>query len=177
MHNLTTTALKYAAGELNAVDSAAFELRLERDENAQEALCEAVRLSAAAMGQPDFQADPLCKKGVQEKLKPTLISRIFARRPYRGHPAAWTAAGAAVAILCFSLSPSRTINDSNTQIMSNQLATVTVSPIDPCRMRPDILGSASGVVREDDKRIKNGPVMFMPELPMIDPMNNGNQDG
>lgn len=45
--DLTFTALRYLAGELDGVDTDAFERRLATDESAQRALVEAVQLSAA----------------------------------------------------------------------------------------------------------------------------------
>ena len=94
---LALAALKYAAGELDPVDAAGFELKLADDPEARDALEEAVRLSAAALGQPEFKPDPLYRNAVVETLRPTRswMSRIFARRPYRGHPLTWTVAGAA----------------------------------------------------------------------------------
>ena len=100
MHNdsLSLMALKYAAGDLHPVDAAAFELKLAENPNASEALVEAVRLSAAAVGQPEFLPDPLYRSAITEQLRPapSISSRFFARRPYRGHPLAWTMAGAGV---------------------------------------------------------------------------------
>jgi ferric-dicitrate binding protein FerR (iron transport regulator) len=48
---LQATALRYAAGDLTQAESAAFETRLTTDQDARDALAEAVRLSAAALGQ------------------------------------------------------------------------------------------------------------------------------
>ena len=48
---LQATALRYAARDLTASEAAAFEARLANDQDARDALAEAVRLSAAAIGQ------------------------------------------------------------------------------------------------------------------------------
>ena len=94
---LSLAALKYAAGELSPVDAAGFELKLADDPDAREALEEAVRLSAAAIGQPNLLPDPLFRQATVESLRTnrSWIGRLFARRPYRGHPLTWTGAGAA----------------------------------------------------------------------------------
>jgi hypothetical protein len=98
MHNdsLSLMALKYAAGDLRPADVAAFELKLTDDPAARDALEQAIRLSAAAIGQPEFLPDPLFRSAITEQLRsaPSMTSRFFARRPYRGHPLAWTMAGA-----------------------------------------------------------------------------------
>jgi hypothetical protein len=85
---LQATALRYAAGDLPPSESEAFELLLATDEAAQDALAEAVRLSAAAIG----QAAPAPT--------PSFRDRVRARvRASRGSPLAWAACGAtAVAV-------------------------------------------------------------------------------
>ena len=93
---LSLAALKYAAGELGPVDAAGFEMKLADDPDAREALEEAVRLSAAAIGQPNLLPDPLFRQATVESLRTdrSWVGRLFARRPYRGHPLTWTGAGA-----------------------------------------------------------------------------------
>ncbi|MBM3981596.1 MAG: hypothetical protein FJ304_15225, partial [Planctomycetes bacterium] len=49
---LQATALRYAADDLAPAERAAFEARLADDQDAREAVAEAVRLSAAALGAP-----------------------------------------------------------------------------------------------------------------------------
>ena len=87
--DLQATALRYAAGDLSAAEAAAFEQLLAEDQNARDALSEAVRLSAAALG----QASPAPDRSFR--------SRIRARLglSYRG-PLAWASLGAAVAAAC-----------------------------------------------------------------------------
>lgn len=96
---LQNLALRYAAGVLNAPEAAAFENRLAHDQDARDALSEAVRLSAAALGQSPPAPDPSFREAIRERLL-GLCPRWLARRAYRGHPLAWTGVGAAVAALC-----------------------------------------------------------------------------
>jgi hypothetical protein len=95
--DLPLTALRYAAGELPAASAAAFEARLADDQAAREALGEAIRLSAAALDRPAPDPDPLVRAAVRDALRPTVLSWLFPRRPYRGHPLAWAGLGGAVA--------------------------------------------------------------------------------
>ena len=130
---LSVTALKYAAGDMGSVDEAAFELKLACDPDAREALSEAVRLSAAAVGQP-VVPDPLFREAVIEKARPsnTLIGRLFARRPYRGHPLTWTATGAtitataALAVWTGTPAPQKVVP--MTTSMPDQVVVVTPQP-------------------------------------------------
>ena len=85
---LQATALRFAAADLSPAESEAFEARLATDEAAQDALAEAVRLSAAAIG----QAAPAPHRSFRDRVR----ARV---RGYRGHPLAWSALGAvAVAV-------------------------------------------------------------------------------
>lgn len=95
--HLAVAALRYAAGDMTDADAEAFEARLGADQTARDALAEAVRLSAAASGLPSPTPDPLVRAAVAERLNPTWVSRLFARRPYRGHPATWAGLGGGVA--------------------------------------------------------------------------------
>ncbi|HET6573054.1 MAG TPA: hypothetical protein VFG68_05595 [Fimbriiglobus sp.] len=94
---LPLTALRYAAGELPPAEAAAFEVRLAHDQEARDALGEAIRLSAAALDRPTPAPDPLVREVVREALRPTVLSWLFPRRPYRGHPLAWAGLGGTVA--------------------------------------------------------------------------------
>jgi hypothetical protein len=94
---LAVTALRYAAGDMTPADAEMFEARLADDQAARDALAEAVRLSAAASGLPAPTPDPLVRAAVAERLTATWVSRLFPRRPYRGHPAAWAALGGGMA--------------------------------------------------------------------------------
>lgn len=109
---LAVTALRYAAGDMDALEAEGFEIRLADDQAARDALAEAVRLSAAASGAPAPVPDPLRKRAVAERLHPTWLSRLFPRRPYRGHPLVWAGLGggiaAAVAVTLAVGAPDRT---------------------------------------------------------------------
>lgn len=95
---LAVTALRYAAGAMPPAEAEAFEARLGDDQVARDALAEAVRLSAAASGAPAPTPDPLVRQAVAERLHPTWLSRLFPRRPYRGHPAVWAGLGGGLAV-------------------------------------------------------------------------------
>jgi len=106
--DLAVLALRYAAGDLPPAETTAFEERLGDDQPAREALAEAIRLSASAVGQPVPVPSAGARVGVRDRLFPTWLSRLFPRRSYRGHPAVWAGLGgtvaAAVAALAFTLS-------------------------------------------------------------------------
>lgn len=88
---LQATALRYAAGDLNPDEAAAFEARLADDQDARDALAEAVRLSAAAIGQSAPKP--------HASFRATLRARMTWER-YQGRPLAWAGAGAAVVAVC-----------------------------------------------------------------------------
>lgn len=95
---LAVAALRYAAGEMPPADAEVFEARLGADQTARDALAEAVRLSAAASGVPVPTPDPLVRAAVAERVNPTWVSRLFPRRPYRGHPLAWAGVGGGIGV-------------------------------------------------------------------------------
>jgi len=76
---LQTTALRYAAGDLTPGETAVFEAQLANDQNARDALAEAVRLSAAAIGQKPPTPHP--------SFRATIRARLSWGRD-RGHPLA-----------------------------------------------------------------------------------------
>jgi hypothetical protein len=88
---LQGTALRYAAGDLSPAEADAFEARLAADQDARDALAEAVRLSAAAIGQKPPAPDPSVRAASRARL---------VWRDYRGHPLAWVALGAAAVAVC-----------------------------------------------------------------------------
>ncbi len=96
---LQAAALRYAAGDLTATEAAAFEVRLADDQEARDALAEAVRLSAAALGQHPPTAHRSFRAAIREKLIGWNLPG-FARRAYRGHPFAWAGLGAAAVAAC-----------------------------------------------------------------------------
>ena len=85
---LQATALRYAASDLTPEEVAAFEARLAEDQDARDAVAEAVRLSAQAIGQKPPSPHPSFRVAIRE--------RLSLRAP-RGGPLAWIALGAAVA--------------------------------------------------------------------------------
>lgn len=103
---LEATALRYAARTLAQDENAAFEARLAGDQSAREALAEAVRLSAAALGQEPPAPDRSFRTLIRERVQ-SITPGWLMRRAYRGHPAAWACAGgiavAAAALLALQL--------------------------------------------------------------------------
>ena len=93
---LQATALRYAAGDLPPAEATAFEDRLAADQAAREALAEAVRLSAAALGQSPPRPDRSVRDLVRDRLSARRLPGWLARRVYYGHPLAWSLLGAAV---------------------------------------------------------------------------------
>jgi hypothetical protein len=96
---LQATALRYAAGDLTHAESAAFEARLGEDQEARDALSEAVRLSAAALGQGPPTPHRSFRAAIRERLS-GWCPEWLARRAYRGHPMAWVGVGAAAVAAC-----------------------------------------------------------------------------
>ncbi|MDY3553599.1 hypothetical protein R5W24_002702 [Gemmata sp. JC717] len=86
---LQSTALRYAAGDLGPAEVATFEERLAFDQDARDAVAEAVRLSAAALGQSAPKPGAAFRAGLRERLTWT---------PSRG--LTWATGGAAVAAVC-----------------------------------------------------------------------------
>ena len=96
---LQATALRYAAGDLTKAESAAFETQLTTDQDARDALAEAVRLSAAALGQEPPRPDRTFRAAIRERLL-GCCPVWLRRRAYRGHPLTWTALGAGAVAAC-----------------------------------------------------------------------------
>lgn len=92
---LQATALRYAARDLSPSQCEAFEARLADDQSARDALAEAVRLSAAAIGQHGPEPDRGFRALIRERVH-GLTPNWLARHVYRGHPLAWAASGAAI---------------------------------------------------------------------------------
>jgi len=92
---LQAAALRYAAGDLTSAESEAFEVLLNDNQEARDALAEAVRLSAAALGQEPPTPDRSFRAAIRERLI-GYCPAWLRRRAYRGHPLTWTALGAAV---------------------------------------------------------------------------------
>ena len=96
---LQAAALRYAAGDLSSAESEAFEVLLRTDQYARDALAEAVRLSAAALGQTPPEPDRSFRAAIRERLA-GYCPAWLRRRAYRGHPVTWTALGAGAVAAC-----------------------------------------------------------------------------
>jgi hypothetical protein len=172
MPDLSYTALRYAAGDLDSVDEAAFEQTLAADPHAQSALCEAVRLSAAAAGQPEPRPDSLSQTVVAERLRPTLLSRFLARRPYRGHPMTWTAIGASAAIglvaVTGTFDRSVVVKPAGNPVPESTFVVNEPTKKDAPKVQPIAVGGG-----DNDARPINRPATFLPEPPMLTPMGVG----
>jgi hypothetical protein len=99
---LQNTALRYAARDLNPSETVAFEARLADDQLARDALSEAVRLSAAALGQDPPTPHHSFRAAFRERLLGWCPGWLT-RRAYRGHPLAWAGLGAATVASCLIL--------------------------------------------------------------------------
>jgi hypothetical protein len=96
---LSVAALRYAARDLPPAETAAFEVRLASDQTARDALAEAVRLSAAALGRPAPTPMPGIRGLIADRVTPaaSALAGLFRRRAYRGHPMTWAGLGAVAA--------------------------------------------------------------------------------
>lgn len=148
---LEATALRYAARDLPPADAAAFEARLAYDQDAREALAEAVRLSAAALGQEPPAPHRSSRALTRDRIRPLTgrLSRWLARRAYRGHPLAWAGAGAAaVAGGILAAGPFHPDEAVGTPYEAHPVAEAFVAPHRPAPADPvpaRQLGSAPGV--------------------------------
>jgi hypothetical protein len=117
---LQAAALRYAADDLTPDEKAAFESRLEGDQSAREAVAEAVRLSAAALGQDAPTPDRSFRFSIRDTLRG--CRSLLPRRAYRGSPVFWTGVGltAAVALFVFTNSEPAATPASETQAASVQ---------------------------------------------------------
>jgi hypothetical protein len=89
--DLQATALRYAAGDLTPDEAAGFEARLAEEQGARDALAEAVRLSAQAIGQAPPAPHPSFR---------ALLRARLSLRAYGGSPLAWTGLGGAAVAAC-----------------------------------------------------------------------------
>jgi hypothetical protein len=88
---LLAEARRYAGGDRSTAATAAFERRLATDQEAREALCDAVRVTWAAGGEAALSPDPAYRAEV--------VRRLLGRRAYGAHPLVWAGLGAAAALL------------------------------------------------------------------------------
>jgi hypothetical protein len=101
---LALQALMYASGASDRVEADAFENRLAADQHAREALCRAVELVSSCSGAGAVRPDPAYRESVRRRLtvQSGVLGRLLGPRLYRGHPAAWAALGAGVAVLAMT---------------------------------------------------------------------------
>jgi hypothetical protein len=130
---LQATALRYAAGDLDPKEVSAFEARLADDQDARDALAEAVRLSAAAIGQKSPAPHPSFRGIIRARLG--LLG-------YRGHPIAWAGLGAAVVAACALVAVSLADRDAPEDAVAAPTAPVVAEavpqapPVDPATVAP-----------------------------------------
>ena len=170
--DLAVLALRYAAGDLPEPDMLAFEARLADDQPARDALSEAMRLSASAVGQPPAVPSASVRASVRERLFPTWRTRLFPRRSYRGHPAAWATLGgslsAAVVVVLVSAGGTPPTASSPAQMapMSVPSGAAMFVPPEPSLLPPK---SVPAAVPADGPRADAHP---MPApMPPADPLN------
>jgi hypothetical protein len=96
---LQNMALRYAARDLNPGETADFESQLATVQEARDALSEAVRLSAAALGQTPPAPHYTLRAAIHDRLLGWYPAWL-ARRSYRGHPLAWAGLGAVAVAAC-----------------------------------------------------------------------------
>lgn len=153
---LQATALRYAAGELPPAAAAVFEARLAADQDARDALAEAVRLSAAALGQEPPAPDRTFRRMIRERLRP--VSAWWAgwltRRAYRGHPLTWAGLGAgtvaAAAVVGLHLAGRE---------RTTSLTAAAPRPPEPRVVpRPEVAPEPRPVVAADDTALKEAEI-------------------
>lgn len=113
--DLALLALLYSSGELEGEEAAKFEARLAVDQEARDAVAQAVQLSLTAAGErcaPDAAWREETKRRLLQRA--SLWQRMAGPRVYRGHPAVWSIFGALAASLVLSLMPAPPMHDSNT---------------------------------------------------------------
>ena len=119
---LQGTALRYAADDLTPDERAAFEARLAVDQDARDALAEAVRLSAAAIGQDAPAPHPSFRAAIRARLN---------LRASRGHPLAWAGLGAAAVAACALLAVSLADRDAPPDAPARVEAAPAPRPAEP----------------------------------------------
>jgi hypothetical protein len=98
---LAFQALLYASGEMEVADTADFEARLEADQTARDALCQAVQMTYPQAALGTLKPNPAYRDRVRQRLQPRNgFWRWFTgRRFYHGHPLVWSILGAAAALV------------------------------------------------------------------------------
>jgi anti-sigma-K factor RskA len=96
---LSALALLYASGELDAIEAAEFECRLANDQEARDALVEAVALNQTLCGLAALRPAVEYRQRVAHRLLGARVEPSRHRSGYPGHPLLWAVAGAAAAVL------------------------------------------------------------------------------
>jgi anti-sigma-K factor RskA len=96
---LTNLALLYSTGELDEIETADFERRLAEDQAARDALCQAVEMNLTLTGAASPAPDPAYRQRVRQRLhqRRRHLRKLESQSAFVGHPALWTALGAAAA--------------------------------------------------------------------------------
>jgi anti-sigma-K factor RskA len=114
--DLALLALLYSSGELEGEEAAKFEARLAVDQEARDAVAQAVQLSLTAAGErcaPDAAWREETKRRLMQRA--SLWQRLAGPRVYRGHPAVWSIFGALAASVVLSLMPAPVMHHSTAQ--------------------------------------------------------------
>jgi hypothetical protein len=100
---LNCQAWLYASEELEGADARGFELRLGEDQAARDALGQAAHMLGALESLPAVRPDSGYRQRVHAQLleSPGFWQRLFALRPYRGHPLMWGMTGAFASLFLF----------------------------------------------------------------------------
>jgi hypothetical protein len=122
---LTTLAFLYANGELEGADAEAFEKRLCTDQEAREALSQAVLLTQTVDGCEAPRPDPGYRDRVRQQLLPNLPPAgwraVLRPQVYRGHPAVWLLTGAlAGSLLLFFITSKKPADPSPRRAVVNE---------------------------------------------------------
>jgi anti-sigma-K factor RskA len=115
--DLALLALLYSSGELEGEEATKFEARLAVDQEARDAVAQAVQLSLTAAGErcaPDAAWREETKRRLLQRA--SLWQRMAGPRVYRGHPAVWSIFGALAASLVLSLMPAPAMHDSTAKV-------------------------------------------------------------
>jgi hypothetical protein len=143
--SLGALALLYANGELDETDCATFEQRLASDQDAREALAQAVELVETLTGAGHLPT-PDYRTRVRSRLLPRgPWSWLGRRRSYRGHPVAWLLAGATTAAILFLARPLAAPSVPPPPVPSEPSTAVTPEPPPPTETEAKLWGELTNV--------------------------------
>jgi hypothetical protein len=143
--SLESLALRFAARDLPPPEAEAFEARLAGDQSARDALAEAVRLSAAALGQEPPRPDRSFRAVIRARLRG---ARWLTRRAYRGHPLVWAGVGgglvAAATLLALSLAGTASPESAQPSALAAAPAAPVLPPIEPAGDQSKMASACDG---------------------------------